>query len=75
MLEALQKERPELLLKLVTDKVDKEKLSKETTKEPSNLSTNSLLNDNEKVKLEYYAINSITFDILLDTHFFCIQNQ
>lgn len=65
MFEALQKERPELLLKLVTDKVNKE-----TSKEPNNLSTNSLLNDNEKVKPEYYAINSITFDILLDTHFF-----
>lgn len=65
MFEALQKERPELLLKLVTDKVNKE-----TRKEPNNLSTNSLLNDNEKVKPEYYAINSITFDILLDTQFF-----
>jgi len=65
MFEALQKERPELLLKLVTDKVNKE-----TSKEPNNLSTNSLLNDNEKVKPEYYAINSITFDILLDTQFF-----
>ena len=65
MFEALQKERPELLLKLVTDKVNKE-----TSKEPNNLSTNSLLNDNVKVKPEYYAINSITFDILLDTQFF-----
>ena len=65
MFEALQKERPELLLKLVTDKVNKE-----TSKEPNNLSTNSLLNDNVKVKPEYYAINSITFDILLDTLFF-----
>lgn len=70
MFEALQKGRPELLLKLVTDKVDKEKLCKETTKEPSNLSTNSLLNDNKKVELEYYAIDSITFDTLLDTQFF-----
>ncbi len=65
MFEALQKECPELLLKLVTDKVNKE-----TSKEPNNLSTNSLLNDNVKVKPEYYAINSITFDILLDTQFF-----
>lgn len=65
MFEALQKERPELLLKLVTDKVNKE-----TSKEPNNLSTNSLLNDNVKVKPEYYAINIITFDILLDTQFF-----
>lgn len=69
MFEALQKERPELLLKLVTDKVDKEKLSKEITKEPLNLSANPLLNDNEKKELEYYAIDSITFDTLLDTQF------
>ena len=59
MFEALQKERPELLLKLVIDKVDKkeELNNKETTKEPLNLLTNPLLNDNEKVELEYYAID------------------
>ena len=57
MFEALQKEHPELLLKLTIDKTDKEELSKETTKEPLNLLTNLLLNDNEKVELEYYAID------------------
>lgn len=67
MFEALQKERPELLLKLV---IDKEELGKEATKKTLNLLTNPLLNDNEKVKLEYYAIDSITFDTLLDTQFF-----
>ena len=66
MFEALQKERPELLLKLV---IDKEGLGKEATKKTLNLLTNPLLNDNEKVKLEYYAIDSITFDTLLDTQF------
>lgn len=66
MFEALQKERPELLLKLV---IDKEELGKEATKKTLNLLTNPLLNDNEKVKLEYYAIDSITFDTLLDTQF------
>lgn len=67
MFEALQKERPELLLKLV---IDKEELGKEATKKTLNLLTNPLLNDNEKVKLKYYAIDSITFDTLLDTQFF-----
>lgn len=52
MFEELKKKHPELILKLVTDK---EKLSK--AKESISSSPHLLFNDNEKVELEYYAVD------------------
>ena len=56
MFEELKRKHPELLLKLVTDKEEHSKDNK-LTKEPINLSNYLLFNDNEKVELEYYAVD------------------